>query len=139
MADSKLVGAFGVIGIAVALIAPESIDRAEAEKRIAEATCITAVAYDKTIEVKEAINEVDTITKEVTYKMPSEHAYRPLYYIQPTDTFEVTVRKITGDTTMFIGRFASDTSALLDVSVRLQPSNLPEAAKPTEEVIEEVK
>ena len=131
------IGGVGVIGLAVALIVPESIDRAESEKRIAEAQCITAVAYEKEYEVKE-IEGIDTITKQKTAKMPSEHAYRPLYYIQPQDTFEVTVRQINKDTTMFIGRFASDTSALLDVSVRLQPSNPPEPVK-VDETIEAIK
>ncbi len=94
MADLKsgIVGAVGVVGIAVALIAPESIDRAEAEKRIAEATCITAVAYEKTYEVREAVNEVDTVTVQRVAKMVSEYKYNPLKYFDGRDTIELTAR-----------------------------------------------
>jgi hypothetical protein len=105
-------GLVGVIGIAAAIVAPIKVDEEESAKRIAESKCIVSQC------------PVDSATGK---KLPSSFKFNPLYYMPPEDTLEVTVRlkrsaRGLADTNLFIGNFQSDTSALPDVSVNLQPS-----------------
>ena len=115
MADLKTIGIIGAVAL-TAYFSGDAVDKMEADKRIDEATKIVAVA-----EVKEGVI------------IPAGYKYNPLIYATPSDTFEVTVRQVNKDTTLFIGKFASDVSALLDVNVNLQPSEVPKQDEPTKE------
>ena len=112
MADLKTISIIGAVALA-SYFSGDVVDNIEADKRIDEATKVIAVSSEK-----------DGVV------VPASHKYNPLIYTTPSDTFEVTVRQINKDTTLFIGKFTSDVSALLDVNVNLQPS---EPTEPTKE------
>lgn len=126
MANEVTIGIIGAIGVVTALIVPHEINQEEAQKRIDQATTksVTCTVIERTID--SITGKGDTIRIKDTVKLPSEYKYNPPDYLAPEDMIEVTVRNVTRDSMLFIGRFQSDTSALLDVNVRLQPSLPPE-------------
>jgi len=141
MADAKTIG--GVVGmlglIATALIVPEQIDQAEAQKRVDEATKIEATAQRVEIDVDSVTEKGDTVKIKRQVYRPAEHKYNPLIYLSG-DSIEVTVRNVSKDTMLYISRFVADpdTTALLDVNVRLQPSSPPSEPPKTEPVEEPI-
>lgn len=104
------------LAAACAIFAPQYVEQAQQEKMVSEAKCIEATSDVKLVDGKEMT-------------IPSGYKFNPLIYTTPDMEFEVIVRRVDTDSTLFIGKFKSDVTSLLDVNVNLQPSENPEAKK----------
>lgn len=56
---------------------------------------------------------------------PAEVVYRPLYYTVPANVFRVEVKDTLTDSIWYVAYIQSDSTGLLDVTARIQPSAPP--------------
>lgn len=139
MDEKIIVGVVGAIGIAAAIVF-NPIDEMKADRYQSEAKCVVAsVGRDTIIDTKIVEGKDTTLQSRPAY-IAGEYAYRPGDYFSG-DSIEVTVRNIRKDSMLTIIRLPTDpdTTALLDLSIRFQPSNPPtESEKDTVLSVEEI-
>lgn len=66
-----------------------------------------------------------TCIDTVRAHQPAEVVYRPLYYTVPANVFRVEITDTLTDSTWYVAYIQSDSTGLLDVTARIQPSKNP--------------
>jgi hypothetical protein len=128
MADTKTTS--GVLGVAIiaalaSYLVDGEVDKSKVEARIAQAkqdSCAFAYIQAKRDSITD---DGDTISVPFRFYLPAEVDYRPHYYTVPGDTFRITVENLRNDSLYYIGRIQSDSTGLLHVTARIQPSKPP--------------